>query len=272
MSIGTILSKCLPFLLVILSLDLAVATEAEDLNLRYVRDVRVVVGSMPPDLRNVGMRSHLLKAEVESILRTAGIDLNEESRNCLEVGIAGIRARNDGFYVFSLRVKLGQPMVPLSIAQGTGPAQGNPEPLERQTVVSYTWDSGVTGYFRLHSDPLWVVREALFQKVDEFVQDLRMAKLEGTVPSTGEDGSYGENTETTPPPFSNNSSDGIQLISIKNEGAAIVVFDASGSVIHRTALPTDTSRKSGATRTELVDRLSGLGAGAMSTWPVPSMR
>jgi hypothetical protein len=241
MSTRLVFAKCLPLLLLVLVHHSTEAIVEARLNLRLVNDVRVVVGGIPSDLQVGGMRSHLLKAEVESILRTTGIDVSEESGNRLEVGIAGIRARNDGFYVFSLRVRLAQPMVPLSVAKEIGSLRGNLEPLERHTVVSYTWDRGATGYFRLYSDPSQSIREALFQKVNEFVEDFRMAKQEETVSSTVEGGLFEEDAETTPTPSSSKTTDGVQLISIRNEGAAIVVYDASGNVIHKTALKPDST-------------------------------
>jgi hypothetical protein len=272
MSARPVFEKCLPLLLLVLIHHSTEAIEEERLNLRLVNDVRVVVGGIPSDLQLDRMRSHLLKAEVESILRTTGINVSEESENRLEVGIAGIRARNDGFYVFSLRVKLAQPMVPLSVAKEIGSLRGNPEPLERHTVLSYTWDRGATGYFRLYSDPSQSIREALFQKVNEFVEDFRMAKQEEMVSSAVEGSLFGEGEETTPTPSSSRTADGVQLISIRNEGAAIVVYDASGNVIHKTALQPEASRRTSGTRPSLVDSLSRLGAGAVSTLPLPPIR
>jgi hypothetical protein len=267
----TILHRCLPLYVLLVSSASSGGAENERLNLRFVDDLRVVVGSIPSDLRTTGMRSHLLKAEMESVIRAAGIEVNEESQNRLEVGIAGIRARNDGFYVFSLRVKLAQPVVPLRVAKEIESLGGISEGLDRKTLLSYTWDSGATGYFRLYTDPAHVIREALRQKVDEFVDDFLVVKQERKISSLDELSLREKDGEVSRSPLPNRSSDGVQLISIKNEGAAIVVYDATGNAIHRTALSPEVSTKAKRTRTDLPDSLSQLGR-SLSTVPLPPTR
>lgn len=225
----------LPVFLAFVCASAEAGTVNERMNLRFVDDLRVVVGPIPPELRRTGLRSHLLESEIETTLRRDGIEIDDESENRLEVGFAGIRARNDGFYVFSLRVKLAQQVVPLSVLEDNH----EPNPVDRfsrEVLSSYVWDSGATGYLRLYADPSRVIREALFQKVGEFADDFHLSKGDREVSPTDEVGPGSCMRKRT----SEGRSDEARRISIKNEGTAIVVYDATGIPVLRSASPKKT--------------------------------
>jgi len=202
------------------------ASDRETAFLAFVDSLSVDIGPLPPELRNSGLRSHLLKADAERRLEEEGIPVRRDSTSRLYVGINGIRARNDTFYVFNLNVRLYQPVV--LATEWKNALEENVRP----KLVACTWSSGLTGYFRLYSDIRKVIEEAIQEEIARFVDDCKGATRgnERCVggPGTPSNESAGAN-KVSPVELETEEDKG--GLYVRTEAGVIAVYDSEGNLL-----------------------------------------
>jgi hypothetical protein len=167
------------------------ASEGERSSLKYVDELFVVVENLGQDLKEIGLTEEQLKVDMELKLRLAKIQVSADAMSYLYLKVNGVRWSDMGLACsislqFHQRVVIvDQAFYELAITKegseksdSTGVLPIWFTDLLPMSCFASTWDTGSVGFRGIRTDVKGAIRNAVKDKVDEFINDFLAAKQE----------------------------------------------------------------------------------------------
>jgi hypothetical protein len=166
------------------------------------------------------LREHLLRQRVERDLVVSGIPVQATSSSRLRLEVKCLPARNDGFAVFTLNLRLLEPALLLRDVRDYLSQDKEILPELASQVVA--WEATAFGYIRQYADPMPILYEAVDGKVAQFLSDLDRSDSSIDFPREAASAQVEENTSSSRP-----------SLTIWTEAQEVIIEDSQGQEIFR---------------------------------------
>ncbi len=174
------------------------ASNSGQWSLRDVKELSVLVETLPSDLQTAGLSESQIKNDVTLKLRLAKITVAPRADSYLYININGYKSKNH-LYVYTVRAEFRQPVMLLRSAEARvsrspnddllvffwkgRPSKGKSKGVTAQELMKLhfselatTWDSGMVGSVGTPRNPVDTIRSAIEDIVEGFVKDFFVAK------------------------------------------------------------------------------------------------